>query len=78
MSKILFRLKIFSLNISIGLLLLFFLCLGSQNLKERHELNLLTNKTAPLPTGFLVGVSFIIGAISGGSAVAISKPHDNV
>ena len=63
----LFKLKLFSINLVSALFLLTFLCLGSQNLNDRHQLNLITNKSAPLPTGFLIGVSFIVGVISGGS-----------
>ena len=48
------------------MLLLFFLCLGSQNLSKKHNLNFLINKTVPLPIGFLVGTSFTLGLISGG------------
>ena len=73
MNKIFFLLKLFSINIAGGFLLLFFLCLGSQNLKERHELKLLTNTSAALPTGFIIGSSFVIGMISGGSTSALSK-----
>ena len=69
----LFKLKLFSINLGSGVLLLLFLCLGSQNLKNRHELNLLNSKSAPLPTGFLIGVSFIVGFISGGSTATLAK-----
>ena len=77
MEKTLFKLKLFSINLATSFLLLIFLCLGSQNLKERHELTLLMNKSAPLPTGFLIGVSFIVGVISGGSASALSTNQKN-
>ena len=61
-----FRLKLLSLNISTAILLIFFLCLGSQNLGKRYSLDLLVNKTVSLPIGFLIGTSFTFGLISGG------------
>ena len=61
-----FRLQLLTLNIASAILLIFFLCLGSQNLSRRHSVNFLINKTVPLPIGFLVGTSFTLGVISGG------------
>ena len=61
-----FRLQLLTLNIGSAILFIFFLCLGSQNLIKKHSLNLLINKTVPLPVGFIVGTSFTIGFISGG------------
>ena len=62
----LFKLKLLTLNIASATLLIFFLCLGSQNLSKKHSLNFLLNETVPLPIGFLVGTSFTLGLISGG------------
>jgi len=62
----LFKLQLLTLNIASAILLFFFLCLGSQNLNKRHNLNLIFNKTVPLPIGFLVGTSFTLGIIPGG------------
>ena len=61
-----FKLKLLTLNIATAILLIFFLCLGSQNLSKRYSLDFLINKTVPLPIGFLVGSSFALGVISGG------------
>tara|TARA_Y100001968_G_scaffold317159_1_gene345812 strand:+ start:514 stop:750 length:237 start_codon:yes stop_codon:yes gene_type:complete len=61
-----FRLQLLTLNIASGILLIFFLCLGSQNLSKKHNLNFLIDTTVPLPIGFLVGTSFTLGIISGG------------
>ena len=61
-----FKLKLLSINIASAILLIFFLCLGSQNLSKKHNLNLLINKTVALPIGFLVGTSFTLGVLSGG------------
>ncbi|MEI6030748.1 MAG: hypothetical protein WCQ20_06225 [Synechococcaceae cyanobacterium ELA739] len=52
-------------------LLLLTLCLGAQNLEDRPQLNLGFGRTAPLPSGFLVGLALAIGVASGGSAVAL-------
>ena len=60
------RLQLLTLNIASAILLFFFLCLGSQNLSKKHNLNLLLNETVPLPIGFIVGTSFTLGLISGG------------
>ena len=70
-----FRLQLLTLNIASAILLIFFLCLGSQNLSKKHSLNFLINKTVPLPIGFLVGTSFTLGIISGGatSVLMINK-----
>ena len=67
------RLLLFSLGTGTPLLLL--LCLGSQNLAERHRLQVGSFQSASLPSGFLVGVSLVIGVISGGSAVAVLMPQ---
>ena len=61
-----FRLKLLSLNIASALLLIFFLCLGSQNLGKKYSLDLIINKTVALPIGFLIGTSFTFGLMSGG------------
>ena len=61
-----FRLKLLTLNIATAVLLIFFLCLGSQNLNKKHSLNFIINKTVPLPIGFLIGSSFTLGLMSGG------------
>tara|TARA_Y100000766_G_C18828508_1_gene566787 strand:+ start:721 stop:957 length:237 start_codon:yes stop_codon:yes gene_type:complete len=61
-----FKIQLLSINIASAILLIFFLCLGSQNLSKKHNLNFLINKTVPLPIGFLIGTSFTLGMISGG------------
>ena len=77
----LFKLKLLTLNIASAILLIFFLCLGSQNVSRKHNLNFLINKTVSLPIGFLIGTSFTLGIISGGLTsvlVVKSKPiNDN-
>ena len=60
-----FKLQLLTLNVASAILLIFFLCLGSQNLSKKHNLNFLINKTVPLPIGFLIGTSFTLRLISG-------------
>jgi len=57
-----------------GSLLLAMLCLGAQNLDQRERLNLGFGQTAPLPSGFLVGLALAVGVISGGSTAALLLP----
>ena len=73
-----FRLQLLTLNIATAILLIFFLCLGSQNLNKRHNLNFIINKTVALPIGFLIGSSFTLGIISGGlTSVLMMNDKDN-
>ena len=73
------RLQLLTLNIATAILLIFFLCLGSQNLSKKHSLDFLINKTVPLPIGFLIGTSFTFGLISGGltSVIMINNNDEN-
>ena len=50
-----------ALNITLFLLLM----LGIQNSNKSHNVNLILSETVKLPTGFIVGISFISGSISG-------------
>ncbi len=74
-----FKLKLLTLNIATATLLIFFLCLGSQNLGKKYSLDFLINKTVALPIGFLIGSSFTLGFISGGltSVLMINKNDKN-
>ncbi len=70
----LLRLKLLTFSLASGILLILFLCLGSQNLDKRYRLNLLVNETVQLPVGFIVGVAFTLGVLSGGlTSVAMIK-----
>ena len=62
----LLKLKLLTFNVGSALLLIFFLCLGSQNISQKYSLNFLINKTVRLPVGFIIGTSFACGLISGG------------
>ena len=68
------RLRLLLLSCGSAGLLLVVLCLGAQNLSERRVLNLGIGKTAPLPSGFIVGVSTVLGVLSGGSLAALLTP----
>ena len=74
-----FRLKLLTLNFTTSILLIFFLCLGSQNLGKKYTLDFLINKTVSLPIGFLIGTSFTLGLMSGGvtSVLMINNDNDN-
>ncbi len=71
------KLKLLTLNISTGLLLILFLCLGSQNLGKKYSLNFLVNKTVPLPIGFIIGTSFTLGLMSGGLTSVLMINDEN-
>ena len=72
-----FRLKLLTLNIATAILLIFFLCLGSQNLGKKYSLDFLINKTVDLPIGFLIGTSFTLGLMSGGlTSILMINNHD--
>ena len=72
-----FRLQLLTLNIAAAILLLFFLCLGSQNLGKKHNLDLIVNKTVALPIGFLMGTTFTLGLISGGLTSVLIINHND-
>ena len=70
----LLRLRLVLLSLGSGVLFLMLLCLGAQNLNERHQVQLGRMRSAALPSGFLIGVSLVIGVISGGSTAAVLLP----
>ena len=72
-----FKLQLLTLNIATALLLIFFLCLGSQNLGKKHSLDLLIDKTVVLPIGFLIGSSFTLGLLSGGVTSLLMINNDD-
>jgi len=69
----LLRLRLLTGTVVGSLLLLLMLCLGSQNLNQRQELNLGVGTSAELPTGFVVGIAVICGVLSGGSTAALLR-----
>ncbi len=50
-----------ALNITLFLLLM----IGIQNSSKSYSINLILSETIKLPTGFIVGISFISGSITG-------------
>jgi hypothetical protein len=46
-------------------------CLGAQNLNDRPSVQMGFGRTAPLPSGFLLGAALAAGLFSGGSAAAV-------
>ena len=55
------------ITLSNSALLVLMLALGSQNLKNRHKINLGVYSTKEsYPTGFLIGTCTVLGSISGG------------
>ena len=53
---------IFIFNIS----LFFILMIGIQNSSSKKKVNFITTETVSLPIGFIVGISFISGSLTGG------------
>ncbi|KEF40687.1 MAG: hypothetical protein ER33_15630 [Cyanobium sp. CACIAM 14] len=70
----LLRLRLLVGSLLGGTLLLALLCLGAQNLEVRPQLSLGFGRSAPLPTGFIVGVALVLGVISGGASAALLLP----
>ena len=73
--ELLLRLRLMSLSLGAGLLLLVMLCLGAQNGRDRHVIQLGATRSVPLPSGFLVGLSLVVGIVSGGCASAVLMPE---
>ena len=70
----LYRLQLLLVSFGGALLLLLLLCLGAQNLQDRHSIRIGSARSVPMPTGFLVGISLVLGVISGGSTAAVLMP----
>lgn len=71
----LLRLRLLLASLGGGLLLLLLLCLGAQNLEQRPRLWLGFGRTAPLPSGFIIGISLAVGLMSGGATAALLVPR---
>ncbi len=72
----LLKIKLLTFNLTCSLLLILFLCLGSQNLDKRYRLNLLFNDTVELPSGFIIGIAFTLGFISGGLTATLNEKKE--
>ena len=68
----LLKIKLLTFNIICSIFFILFLCLGSQNLDKRYRLNLLLNETVELPSGFIIGIAFSLGFISGGLTASLN------
>tara|TARA_B100001027_G_scaffold17386_1_gene10428 strand:+ start:177 stop:413 length:237 start_codon:yes stop_codon:yes gene_type:complete len=55
--------SLFTLTFNFSLLLI--LMVGIQNSYRKNKVNLIINETVNLPIGFIVGISFISGSITG-------------
>ena len=55
--------SLFTLTFNFSLLLI--LMVGIQNSSRKNKVNLIINETVNLPIGFIVGISFISGSITG-------------
>ncbi len=64
------------INLANCTLLVLMLALGSQNLSERHSLNLGISSTEKLPSGFLIGMSIVLGSFSGSLTTLILIPSE--
>ena len=63
------------MSLSNSALLILMIALGSQNLSDSHKINLgLLTTQESYPIGFLVGISTVLGSISGGLATIILIP----
>ena len=75
------RFLLLSTGWGVGILMLLSLSLGAQNLErssERLSLDLGFNQTTiPLPSGVIVGVGLILGAVAGSSAGALVWPRSS-
>ena len=62
---------------SINTLLFFIMLISIQNSNNKSKVDLLFNKTVPLPISFIVGSSFISGSILGGLFTLNLGNHKN-
>ena len=60
-----YKLKKISFSIIFNLTILLILMTGIQNSSTHKKVNLLISETIKLPIGFIVGLSFIGGSITG-------------
>ena len=68
-------LKRFIYVITFNLTLFFILMLGIQNSNVKNKVNFIFNETIELPNSFILGLSFILGSVSG-SIINLSYPYE--
>ena len=61
---------LFTFNLS----LFFILMLGIQNSNVKNKVNFIFNETIELPNSFIIGLSFILGSVSG-NILSSSYPY---
>ena len=61
-----FNLRKIFFNLLLNSTLFLILIIGIQNYSKRSKVNFIVNESINLPIGFIVGVSFISGSITGG------------
>ena len=61
-----FNLKKIFFNLLLNSTLFLILIIGIQNYSKRSKVNFIVNESINLPIGFIVGISFISGSITGG------------
>ncbi len=61
-----FTLKKIFFTFTFNLFLFLLLMVGIQNSTNKRKINLIVGETVSLPIGFVIGVSFICGSITGG------------
>ncbi len=69
------KILIFIITLSNSALLVLMIALGSQNLSQSHNINFgfyLTKEA--YPSGFLIGISTILGSVSGGLTTVLLLP----
>ena len=65
---------ILTTSIANTILLVIMISLGSQNLSSKHNLNLGFTTTEKYPSGFLIGMSVVLGSLSGGLSTTLILP----
>ena len=71
-------LKKFLFIFTINSALLLLLIIGIQNSTSKSRVNFIIDKSVELPIGFIVGLSFISGSISGSLITSIFDTKDNL
>ena len=66
---------VFSITFNLSLFLL--LIIGIQNSSNKKEVNLIINETIKLPVGFIIGLSFISGSLTGSLLTTNFKDKEN-
>lgn len=71
----LFKKVLFTITLNTGLFIL--LIIGIQNNENRSEVKLIIGESVSLPIGFIIGMSFISGSLSG-SLLTINFKHKTI